>query len=125
VRGDLTDLAPIVPVHLEFRGSRGEVFLDMRGKNPLLEEKFAQVAAQFGFFGYLLCQNVRRSLQRLIRAGSSPLVGDVAPDGQFLMLRTRPESAPRTMVAVLDWFEHLRRRLSTGKESAWIRFPVP
>ncbi len=33
---------------------------------------------------------------------------DVAPDGRFLMLRTPPESTPRTMVLILNWFEELK-----------------
>ncbi len=32
---------------------------------------------------------------------------DVAEDGRFLMVRTPPESAARTMVLVLNWFEEL------------------
>jgi serine/threonine-protein kinase len=35
---------------------------------------------------------------------------DVAPDGQrFLMIKTPPESAPRQINVVLNWFEELRR----------------
>ena len=34
---------------------------------------------------------------------------DVAPDGRFLMVRTPPESAARTMVLVLNWFEELNQ----------------
>ncbi len=35
---------------------------------------------------------------------------DVSPDGQrFLMIRTPPESAPRQMNIVINWFEELKR----------------
>lgn len=35
---------------------------------------------------------------------------DVAADRRFLMMRTPPGSAPRTVVVVLNWFEELKRQ---------------
>jgi serine/threonine-protein kinase len=39
---------------------------------------------------------------------------DVAADGRFLMARVPPESAPRTLVVVVNWFEELKRLVPTG-----------
>jgi serine/threonine-protein kinase len=41
---------------------------------------------------------------------------DVSSDGRFLLARTPPESAPRTLVVVLNWFEELKRLAPTGKK---------
>lgn len=36
---------------------------------------------------------------------------DVAADGRFLMVKPVPESAPRDIVVVLNWFEELKRKI--------------
>ncbi len=42
---------------------------------------------------------------------------DITPDGQrFVMVKTPPESAPRQLNVVLNWFEEVRRRVPAGKD---------
>ncbi len=39
---------------------------------------------------------------------------DASPDGRFLMVKTPPESVPRQINVVLNWFEELKRLVPTN-----------
>ena len=42
---------------------------------------------------------------------------DISPDGRrFLMIRTPPESAPRQINIVLNWFDELKRLVPTESD---------
>ena len=42
---------------------------------------------------------------------------DVTPDGQrFIMVKVPPESEPRHLVVILNWFDELQTLVPTGKE---------